>query len=267
MPSVPSTPPPIVTTVQDVIASSLRLINVLASGETPSAAEGNDALHVLNDMWDSWNAERLMIFTIPRLVFTLNPGGGSGPNGSYTYGQVTGGPLADFNSPRPAYIDRMGIINLNNPSQPLELPLQYLNAAQWQEIPVKNIQSALPQYCWDDQGFPLRNLSFWPVANIGLQVAIYPWSMLNQPITPSTVMAFPPGYARAFRYNLAVDLAAEFPPVPPDVLQQVYTIAMESKGIVKRMNIPIIDLQCDRALTPAGSDYLYNWISDMPAGR
>jgi hypothetical protein len=249
----------------DVITSALSLLNILSSGEMPSGAEANDALRVLHDMWDSWNAERLMIYTIPRLVFTLNAGGGSGPNGSYTYGLNPGGAPADFNAPRPAYIDRMGIINLNNPSQPLELPLQYLTVAQWQEVPVKNITSALPQYCWDDQAFPLRNLTFWPVANIGLQVAIYPWAALNEPITLNTLMAFPPGYAKAFRYNLAVDLGAEFQ-CPAQTLATVAAIAAESKGIVKRMNIPILDLQCDRALT-TGSDYLYNWISDMPAGR
>jgi hypothetical protein len=245
----------------DIIQSSLKLIGVLASGETPSGDEADDALFVLQGMWDSWNAERLMVYTIPRLVFPLVAG-----QQEYNYGASP--PNAwDFNAQRPAAIERMGIINLNNAAQPLELPLQYLTVAQWQEIPVKNIQSALPQYCWDDNGFPFRGLNFWPEPNVALQVAIYPWTMLTGPAQLNTVMAFPPGYQKAFRYSLAVDLAAEFGPISQQTMQIVAPIAEESKRIVKALNTPILDLRCDPGCTAQSSDYIYNWLSDMPAGR
>ena len=243
-------------TVLDIISSALRLIGVLAQEETPDAATANDSLFVLQSMWDSWNAERLMIFTIPRLVFPLVAG-----QQTYQYG--TGAP--DFNSPRPAKIDRMGIIWLGNAAQPLELPLEYLTVAQWQAVPVKNIQSSLPQYVWDDDGFPYRNLNFWPIPNVGDQITIYPWTALANPATLTTIMSFPPGYQRAFRYNLAVELAAEFPPVPTEVLQVVAGIAADSKRIVKSMNIYPVDLRCDPALTQFGLG-LYDWRSDMPVG-
>lgn len=260
---VPPPPPPSKTAL-DIISSALRLIGVLAAGETPDAGSANDALLVFNDMVDSWQAQRLMIFTVPRLLFNLNVN-----QQVYTYGSANPetNPNPDFNSPRPAAIERMGIINLNNPQQPLELPLQYLTTAQWQEIPVKNITSALPQYCWDDNAFPFRNLSFWPVPNVALQTAIYPWSALTQPSTLTTLIAFPPGYAKAFRYGLAVDLAAEYPLAPPQVVSTVAAIALESMRIVKAMNTPILDLRCDPAIVAGSELGLYNWISDMPAGR
>ena len=251
-------PPPILTTVLDILSSSLRLIGVLASGEQPSASQQADGLRVVNDLWDQWNAEQLMIFTIPRVLFDLTSG-----KQVYTYG--TGG---DFDADRPPAIERMGILWLQNQNQPLELPLDYFTAQSWSQIPVKNIESSLPQYCWDDQAFPLRNLSFWPIPNISaLQVVIYPRLALPQPITLTTLMAFPPGYLKAWRFNLAVDLAAEYPVVPPQVLAPVAQQAIEAKAIIKTMNTQPIDLACDPATTPLGGDYLYNWISDTPAGR
>lgn len=248
----------------DVISSALRLIGVLASGEQPQGAEQSDALDTLNSMIDSWNAERLMIYTVPRLLFNLNSG-----QQSYLYGLPTPTvPTPDFNSARPAKIERIDIIWLANPAQPLELPLQYLTVEQWADIPVKNISSALPQYCWDDNGFPLRTLNFWPIPNnIQLQVAIYPWNAIQEPVTLTTQLAFPPGYWKAFRYSLAVELAAEYPVVPPQIVAGIAAMAQEAKRLVKVINTPILDLGCDPAVTPASENSLYNWISDGPATR
>jgi len=45
----------------------------------------------------------------------------------------------------------------------------------------------------------------------------------------------PPGYLRAFRFNLAVEIATEFGIDPP---QNVARIAMSSKRNLKRINNP-----------------------------
>lgn len=245
----------------DVITSALRLINVLASGETPTAAEAADSLVVLQGMLDTWNSERLMIYTIPRLVFNLTTG-----QQSYNLGSNPPN-VWDFNYPRPARIERIGIIWLGDVNQPLELPLQYLTYEQWANIPVKNITSSLPQYVWDDGGYPFRSLNFWPIPNTNDQVTIYPWSAVTLPTTLTSLMSFPPGYFQAFRYNLAVMLAAEFPMVPPQIMQTVMQIAAQSKAAIKSMNMPILDLTVDPALTPQGKDGLYNWITDMPVSN
>jgi hypothetical protein len=49
-------------TAGDQINRALRLLGVLAEGETPSADMSNDALTALNQMIDSWNTERLSVF-------------------------------------------------------------------------------------------------------------------------------------------------------------------------------------------------------------
>jgi hypothetical protein len=58
---------------------------------------------------------------------------------------------------------------------------------------------------------------------------------LTQPPTLATQMLFPPGYLRAFTYNLAMELAPEFGIEPS---QQVKRIAMTAKRDLKRINNP-----------------------------
>jgi hypothetical protein len=232
----------------DLIASSLRLIGVLASGETPSAAEAADGLMILNDMVDLWQTERLMIFTTGRQVFHLTAG-----VQAYTMGL----PGGTFAVPRPTRIEAAGIINLANPAQPLELPMEMLTLDQWAAIPVKNIASALPLKVYDDGGFPLRVLSYWCIPNLAVDTALYTWSALSQFADLVTDYPFPPGYAKALRYNLAVDLAPEYGrSVTPEVAIQ----AVASQAIIKSLNTPVADLRCDPALV-SPNKRIFNWLT------
>lgn len=255
-----SIPPGLALNALQIITQSMTSLNVLASGEVPTAAEASDSLNTLNQMIDSWQAQRLTIFAISRQVFALTLG-------QQVYQMGLGAP--DFNVPRPAKIDRVSIINLNNAVQPLELPIDYVTDTQWQQIPTKNILSALPQEVWDDQQFPYRNLSFWPIpSQAPLQTAIYSWVALNQFPNLTTTFQFPPAYARAIRFNLAIDLFPEFGPPGQPLPPAVAALAVESKSVVEQLNaaVAIVDLRCDPALTTSESS-LYNYITDMPVRR
>lgn len=240
-------------TGQDLIASALRLIGALASGETASAAEAADALVILNQMLDAWSANRLTVFTLSRQVFTLQAS-----KQNYTMG--TGG---DFNVTRPAKIQYWSIISNANPLQPLELQANsdFLTDEEWQEVRVKNITGALPRKLYDDGGFPLRTLSFWPVPdNSSVQTALYTWNALQQFADLVTDYTFPPGYLEAIKYNFAIRLAAEW----PGQLQAATPIlAQQALANIKSMNAPIIKLGCDEGLTGgSGSGGTYNWLTD-----
>jgi len=205
-------------------------------------------------MIDSWQAERLMIFSIAINEFPLVVA-----QQTYTIG--AGG---NFNIPRPARIERMSIVSLMNPAQPLELPMRYLTDKNWQEqVPVKLISSTLPLIVYDDQQFPLRNLSFWPIPSVAVNTRIYGWSPLSSYTTLTTDLTFPPGYLEALRYNLAARLMAE---MPGDYNQ--VTAGLVAKGAqdglarIKSMNIPIIEAECDPALLGTGGRYDYR--SDTP---
>lgn len=224
------------------------MIGVLASGETPSGNESADALLIAQQMIDSWQAERLSIFAIQINEFPLTPG-----QQVYTLG--AGG---NFNIPRPAKIERMSIVSLLNPAQPLELPLEMLTEAGWQAVPVKLISSSLPTVVYDDMQFPLRNLNFWCIPTIAVNTRIYSWVPLSTFPDLVTDVTFPPSYLKAIRYNLAVDLAPEFGrPTPPEVAAQ----ALLTKGILRAMNAPLTESRLDPVLS-GNNLRIYNWVSD-----
>jgi hypothetical protein len=235
-------------TGQDLLNSALRLVGVLASGEIATAAESIDGLQTLNDMLDSWTSDRLSIFTITPRTFALVPG-----QQGYTIG--VGG---NFNVPRPPRIDSVSIVSLANPLEPLELPIEMLTIEQWAAIPVKNIQSTLPQSVYDDGAFPLRTLNYYCIPSTTVNTVIYGWAALTSFPTLATNVTFPPGYQRAIRYNLAVELCGEYGrPVDPTVGR----IAIESLAKVRAFNAPLVELRCDAALIGSG-DANYDWRSD-----
>jgi hypothetical protein len=240
---------------QDILNSSLRLIGALAAGETPSQAESQDGLSILNQMLDSWQSESLMVSALQRYVFT--PGALQ-----QTYAV---GPGGDVNIARPARIPSIGVINQPGSTQPIELPLNMLTYEQWRDIPVKNTPGALPLECWDDNAYPLRNLNFWPIPNVSIAFALYLWDLITQFPDLVTLFGFPPAYLKAIRYNLAVDLAAEFPG-NPEQMPLVMAIAAESKSMVKTSNWRPLIASCDPAVVNPKMD-LYNWLTDQPAGR
>ena len=82
-------------TAGDQINRALRLLGVLAEGETPSAATSQDALVAMNQMIDSWNTERLSVFATQDQVF-------SWPSGEI---RRTLGPSGDFVGNRPVLLD------------------------------------------------------------------------------------------------------------------------------------------------------------------
>jgi hypothetical protein len=231
----------ITQTALDLITSSLRLINVAAAGESVPLDTANDSLMVFNQMLDAWNAERLAVYTTRADDYPLTN------KQSFTYG-----PGGDFNTDRPANIDAMSVIILTNPANPVELPIELYSVQDWQnKIPVKSTTSAFPLVCYDSGDFPLRTLNFWPIPTDANNVRIYSWQALGAPADISSSVSFPPGYAEAFRYNLAVRLGAEFSaPVPPLVQE----IAVSSFARVKSMNTPDLSITSD-FVSPHGTNY------------
>lgn len=234
------------STALDIISSSLRLINVLAASEQPSLDLSNDSLTVLNQMIDAWNTDRLAIFTTQSndFPFVLN-------QQAYTLG--TGG---NFNMTRPARIDAMSSILLFNAANPVEVPLSLFSIDDWQtKVPVKSVSGSFPLICYDDGGFPLRTLNFWPIPTTANNVRIYSWAPLAAQ-TLAAQLSFPPGYAEAIRYNLAVRLSGEF---QAPLMPSVSAIAAESLARIKTMNAPDLEIQSDLVPSPAG----YNYKADL----
>jgi hypothetical protein len=83
--------------------------------------------------------------------------------------------------------------------------------------------------------YPNIDMYVYPVPTKALEWHFISVTELDQPATLSTTIAFPPGYLRAFKYNLACEFAAEFGVEPSPSVQR---IAMTSKRNLKRINNP-----------------------------
>lgn len=231
-------------TVADMINASLRKIGVLASGEVPSANEQSDAFAAFTNMLDSMSNERLIIYSVLREVFALTAG-----QQTYTFG--TGG---NFNSIRPQKIEN-AYIQAYGTSPISEIKLEIVNDSQYADLVVKTVTSSLPVYVFNDDAFPLANLSFWPVPSANVNFVSYSWKPLAAYATTSTVITLPPGYLRMLIYNLAVELAPDFGVPASD---QVIAIALQAMKNIKRMNSKPIYLSMDAALGPQKG--AFNWL-------
>lgn len=249
---MPVPPPPaienaVVQTANDLVNRTLRQLNVTAAGESATIDESNDALKTLIEMIDSWNADRLAIYTTGSHDFPFTIG-----KQAYTLG--SGG---DFNMTRPARIDSMSAILTQNQANPIEVPMAMYTIDQWQnQIPVKEVSSSFPQICYDDGSFPLRILNFWGIPSQQNSVRIYSWQPLILPTSLQATIILPAGYAEAFRTNLAVRLASEF---NATLRPEVSAIAVESLARIKTMNAPTLELRSDLVSNPAG----WNYKADM----
>lgn len=211
------------TSAGDQINGALRLIGMLAEGETPSAATSEDSLTALNQMIDSWNTERLSVFTTQDQVFT------------WPVNQATRtlGPTGNFVGNRPILVDDSTYFK--DTSNNLSFGVKIINQQQYNGIAVKNTTSTYPQVLYVNMGYPDITLTVYPVPTAPLEWHIVSVEELTQPATLATTLSFPPGYLRAFRFNLACEIAAEFGVEPSP---QVSRIAMTSKRNIKRINNP-----------------------------
>ena len=211
------------TTAGEQINGALRLIGQLAEGETPSAATSQDSLAALNQMIDSWNTERLSVFSTQDQVFSWPPNVLS----------RTLGPSGDFVGNRPILID--DATYFIDPASGISYGIKIINQQQYDGIAVKTVTSTYPQVIWINMDYPNIDMYVYPKPTKVLEWHFISVTELTQPATLTTTLSFPPGYLRAFRYNLACEIAAEFGVEPSP---QVKRIAMSAKRNLKRINNP-----------------------------
>jgi hypothetical protein len=211
------------TTAGDQINGALRLIGQLAEAETPTAATSQDALTALNQMIDSWNTERLAVFSTQDQVFDWPPNVLS----------RTLGPTGDFVGNRPILLDDSTYFI--DTASGISYGIKIINQQQYDGIAVKTVTSTYPQVIWINMSYPNIEMYVYPKPTKVLEWHFISVEEITQPALLSTTLAFPPGYLRAFKYNLACEIAAEFGVEPSP---QVQRIAMTSKRNLKRINNP-----------------------------
>lgn len=165
---------------------------------------------------------------------------------------------------RPMKIEK-AYTNWNGDSvqQEVDIPIGLSTMEQYSAIGVKNMASTFAFTLYDDNDWPVRRLTMFPVPNQDVMVTLWlrqplvlaEASMLDQPVD------FPNGYERMFRYNLAVELAPEF---NKPITQEVAKAAIDSKEKLMSQNQAPFFMQGDGSLSQS-SQGLYNWINGYPA--
>jgi hypothetical protein len=210
-------------TAGDQINGALRLIGQLAEAEDPSAATANDALRTMNQMIDSWSTERLSVYATQDQILSWAPN---------VY-ERTLGPTGDFVGVRPILVEDSTYFK--DPASGISYGIKLINQQQYNGIAVKTVTSTYPQVMWVNMTYPNITMTVYPVPSKLLEFHLVSVQELTQAAQLATILTFPPGYMRAFKYNLACELAPEFGVEPSPTVSR---IAMTSKRNLKRINNP-----------------------------
>lgn len=209
------------STAQQLINGALRAIGQLEQGQEPDAEASADALLAMNQMIDSWSTERLSVYSMQDQTFTW-------PANTISR---TVGPTGNFVGTRPVLVDDSTFFKANN----LRYNLALLNVDQYNGIALPTVTSTLPQALYVNMTMPDATMYIYPVPTQAIELHLMSVQELTQPATLATELVVPPGYLKAFRFNLAVEVATEFGIEPP---QQVKRQAEISKRNIKRINNP-----------------------------
>jgi hypothetical protein len=134
--------------------------------------------------------------------------------------------------------------------------MSMLNDAQYAAIAVKQTPSTFPFSFYDNGNFPLKTISVWPVPTLNTGIRLW----LREPLIDfsdlNAIVSYPPGYERAFRFCLAVELAPEFGKTIPS---EVLGTAIKSKTDLAMMNSVPQYMSGDGGLNRERKSF--NWIS------
>lgn len=207
-------------TALELIRRSLYLINALAAGEQPDSNTANDCLQTLNEMVDGWSTQTLAVFGSATEEYILVPN-----QGTYTYG--VGG---NFNGPRPIYVNDAYVTRLG-----VSTPLDIRSQEEFDGITLKAQTNQLPERLCYINTYPLGTVMIWPIPSEAITVGLNSLRVLTTPLTLATALALPPGYLKAMRYNLAVDLWPEYSNPLTDIAR-IEKTAKNSKMDIKTAN-------------------------------
>lgn len=208
-----------------LIYQAYRALGVLLRpGHTASDEAIADGLTDLNQMVDSWNAERLNIFALQRDVYDL-----TGDRQTYVIGD---------DGERPLKIEAAALLCSGGTA---EQPIPVYNTGEYHGEPSLTV----------DGQFPVSNVRVSPMPSTGDQLVIYSWQKLQSFADLDTAYRFPAGYVLALRLNLALLMApaAEtIQKIAPSRLALVQQQAQEAKARIQRLNVPVTSMRVDDAL-------------------
>jgi hypothetical protein len=214
-------------TVQELITSTLRLIRVLDSGESPTATESNDGLTALNQLIASWSAAGVPVYQESKDVIPL-----------------TGASLYPLSS-RPVRITSAHVTYSG-----ISFPVAIVSSQQWTQPKDRNATSKFAKELYYDGGFPTGTVGLWPIVQAGSSLELFSLKPLAQFASLGDTINLPAGYEQALRYGLAGVLAPEYGSALPAEYQQQ---AAQATSAIAAMNTATLGQGAPAAAVPAAS--------------
>lgn len=193
-------------------------------------------------------------------LLTVDPANLGGSGGGFVFTPASVTEQTNWIIPRPMKIEKAYTIWNSGSAQNVDIPISLLTMEQYASITVKDTTSTFSFGLYDDNSYPTRNITVFPIPQ--MTVGIRFW--LREPLVVATrdmldvQIDFPPGYERAFRFNLAVELAPEYMKTVP---QEVTSIARDSKLAIARLNQAPRYKMGDGSLSRRGVAGRWNWIT------
>ena len=225
---------------RSICTAALRKLGSLSLGETPEEAVLDDCLPALNAMLESWSLEALNAYYWKQETHTLD--------GSQTYTIGSGG---DIDTTRPTSIVSAYVTYQGQYDWPVEV---IRDRERFDSIVDKSIIGQ-PYALYYQPSLPLGVISLWLVGNADYVLTITSQTQLESFSTLDATVELPPGYERAFIYNLAIEIAPE---EEQDPSAAVVKVAIESKANIKRINRESPEMTYDVAIPAKGNNFNIN---------
>ncbi len=188
-------------TALDIITSALRLLGAIAQGEAASSEDAMDGMLALNMMLDNWAARRLLTPSLTTESFPIGPN----PKASYAIGPGA----ADFNTTKPEEVIDAYVRDVSG----FDYPLDAMTLEEYDSLPDKSTLAGLPlRFRYDPVGpqSPIGLVYLYPLAGLPYTLFIDSLKPFSEFVSLTDTVEFPAAYARAMKYNLAMDLAPEY---------------------------------------------------------
>ena len=202
----------------DLIKTAMRYGGVIATGETPSAAETQDGLQALNDVLERFSLDQMAVYGSASVAFNTVAG-----TAVYTMG-----PGGTWGAARPT-----DIIEAFCTFGGVDFPLQQITQIEYNEIALKTIRTPIVQQFAYVNAFPQGLVYLYPTPSQAVAVTLSLNTPLAQVASSATLLALPTGYMRALAWAVWLELAPQYGITPT---QFHVSRAVEAYAGIKRSN-------------------------------
>lgn len=224
-----------IVTAGVLVRRSMRLLGVIATGETPTADEMNDGMGSIGDLLQNLSLQNLAVYGSAVETFATIAG-----QALYTIG-----PGGNWNTNRPVRIAGDGICTFNG----VDFPVEQIGQGEYDAIGLKTQQQPIVEKLLYVNDNPLGLITLWPVPSGIVNIGINTDRVLTAVTDINTPMIFPPGYLLMMRYMLAILMAPDYGvTVSPEILG----IASKALADIKRANKVKRQSTFDGALVDSG---------------